>query len=97
MTTLYLTHPADRTTVHTTGDEAPPVYLVEHALPATSDAALAYIAGEAAAGGFLARIVNDMAMPGELAARVGATDPGLCGFLARVQKALTAHLREVRA
>lgn len=95
-TTMILTHPADRTTVHQVSDAVQNAYQVENAIPATSDAALAYLAGERAAGVYLSRIVNDQVQPGELAARVGvAHDPGLAGFLARVQKALTAHLREV--
>ncbi|ACB34460.1 hypothetical protein Lcho_2194 [Leptothrix cholodnii SP-6] len=95
MTTLLLTHPADRTTVHTIGDDAPPAGIGERSIPATSDAALAFIRGERAADTYLSRLVNDLAQPGELAARIGAADPGLCGFLARVEKALAAHLREV--
>lgn len=98
MNSLFLTHPADRTTVHTTGAEAPPAYLVDRAIPATSEAAVAYIAGEADAGVYLARIVADLAQPGELAARVGVSQsPCLAGFLARIEKVLRVHLREVRA
>lgn len=92
---LNLTHPADRTTVHKAGDSAPADSPpIERAIPVLFGEAMTYARGETAATDYLSRITRNLAQPGELAYRMGATDPGLCGFLARIERCLSAHLRE---
>ncbi|MEY4749705.1 MAG: hypothetical protein RIQ60_1919 [Pseudomonadota bacterium] len=71
--------------------------LIEQRIAPTAENAAAWLAGEAQAGAYLSRMAAGMVQPGELAARLCLHDvPEVAGFLARVEKCLNAHLREVQ-
>jgi hypothetical protein len=77
---------------HLSDDRSPE--LVSSSIPATSDAALSYLAGEGQARAWLVRLGQGIARPGELAQLLGVHNvPRMAGFCACVEKCLNAHMR----